>query len=125
MQREPQPVDRRADGQVGIVDRHPVLHPHSPRIAAQRERPLEDRAVVSPPVLDAAVVVPGRRVGAAGRSCTRYAGAPTTASLIGPVTRTAIMSAAAWSRGPMPASNPFAARSTGAWSTSSSSWTFG
>ena len=59
------------------------------------------------------------------RRHAKYAGAPTTATLIGPITRTAIMSAAAQSLGPIPASNPFATMSPGAASVWTSSWTSG
>src|SRR5947209_20617988 len=58
-----------------------------------------------------------------GRCRAKYAGAPTTTTLIGPITRTAIMSAAAQSLGPIPASNPFATMSPGAASAWTSSWT--
>ena len=59
------------------------------------------------------------------RCRAKYAGAPTTTTLIGPITRTAIMSAAAQSLGPIPASNPFATMSPGAASAWTSSWTSG
>jgi hypothetical protein len=49
----------------------------------------------------------------------------TTATFIGPITRAAIMSAAAQSFGPIPASNPFATMSPGAASAWTSSWTSG
>ena len=65
------------------------------------------------------------RACAAARRRAKYVGAPTTATFIGPITRTAIMSAGARSLGPIPASNPFATRSIGASSTWSSRWTSG
>src|SRR5437868_6827474 len=60
-----------------------------------------------------------------GRLSAKYVGAPTTATFIGPITWTAIISAAARSRVPIPASNPFATISIGASSTLTSRWTSG